>query len=398
MKVPDLVIKSWLVVSDAVSSFRDRKGLITASSLAFSSMLALIPALFLLTLLVGMAVGSSQEALGRVQELVISVLPGQSDAIMREVRRLADQPRFFGALNGLILVLAVTPLVSAMRRAFASLFRKRQQRMFLLERLLDVAITVLFLLALAAVAAAGVVIAVLEDRVSLPAVPGPVAAAAPFLLNSATIFLLYRALVRQARSLDLLAGALAAAALWSCMRPLFHLFLEYNPGYGIAFGSFKSLFVVIIWIYYSFVVLLLGAEIAAGLGRSHAVLVRKLVEGRNGLPLSFLDRYREQYGDGEVIFQEGDPGPDMYTVRKGSVAIWKGGARIAVIPEGGTFGEISFLLRSPRVATARAVGEVEVASISSETVDVLMNEFPHLVVKMLRGMARRLREAGTLVD
>ena len=50
------------------------------------------------------------------------------------------------------------------------------------------------------------------------------------------------------------------------MTPAFHLFITYNPGYGFAFGSFKSLFVVIIWIDYSLVVFLFGAEITASLG------------------------------------------------------------------------------------------------------------------------------------
>ena len=59
---------------------------------------------------------------------------------------------------------------------------------------------------------------------------------------------------------------LATTLFWFAMRPAFHLFLLYNPGYGFAFGSFKSLFVVIIWIHFSFIVLLAGAEITENLG------------------------------------------------------------------------------------------------------------------------------------
>ena len=62
---------------------------------------------------------------------------------------------------------------------------------------------------------------------------------------------------------QLIMGSLVTSLLWFAMRPAFHIFLMYNPGYGFAFGSFKSLFIVIIWIYCSLVVFLFGAEIAA---------------------------------------------------------------------------------------------------------------------------------------
>jgi membrane protein len=68
------------------------------------------------------------------------------------------------------------------------------------------------------------------------------------------------------RTRQLIIGSLVTSLLWFAMRPAFHLFLTYNPGYGFAFGSFKSLFVVIIWIYYFLVVFLFGAEIAATSG------------------------------------------------------------------------------------------------------------------------------------
>lgn len=395
---PDLLKKTWTVLGEAFASFRKHNGLATASSLAFSAMLALIPALFLLTALIGMAIGSSQEAFRKVQEMVTQLIPAYSESILREVRYIASHKRAFGALNGLILVFAVTPLVSDLRLALGAIFRKRPNRPFLLEKLLDLAITAVFLLGITAIAVAGVALTVAGKWVPLPEVPGYLGGLVQYLFNGATVLLLYYVFSRKAPFLHLLAGALVSAGLWFVMRPLFHLFLSYNPGYGFAFGSFKSLFVVIIWIYYSLAVFLFGAEIAAGLGRKETIFIKKLMEGKGGVPASFRGKYVVQYEKGSTIFSEGDEGREMYAVRRGSVEIRKDGNRIAVIPEGKCFGEMSFLLAAPRTASAVALEDTELVIITDENVNNLMNEFPEFVVEMLREMALRLRETNRLID
>jgi membrane protein len=394
----DFFKKIWAVLEEAYSAFRRNNDLASASSLAFSAMLALIPALFLLTTLIGMAIGSSQDAFRRVQEMVTQVIPSYSEAILREVRYIADHKGTFGALNGLILLLAVTPLMSDMRRVLGTIFRKQSGRPYLLEKLLDLAITIIFLLGITAIAAAGVALTVAERWVPIPELPGYLGGLVPYLFNAVTVFLLYFTFSRKARPGHLLAGALASAALWFIMRPLFNLFLSYNPGYGFAFGSFKSLFVVIIWIYYSLAVFLFGAEIAASLGRKETVFIKKLMEGKGSVPASVLERYVVRYDKGSVIFQEGDTGREMYAVRTGSVGILKEGKQIAVIPEGKHFGEMSFLLAAPRTAAAVALEDVELVTVSSENINRLMNEYPEFVVETLREMARRLRETNELID
>lgn len=396
--LPDLLKKMWTVLAEAFSSFRRNNDLAGASSLAFSAMLALIPALFLLTSLIGMAIGSSQEAFRKVQEMITQVIPTYSEDILREVRYIAGHKRTFGALNGLIFVLTVVPLVSDLRLALANIFKRMPSRPFLLEKLIDLALTVLFLFGLTAIAVAGVALTVARNWVSIPALPGYVSGLVPYFFNGATIFLLYFAFSRRVPMLHLLAGALAAAGLWFIMLPLFHLFLAYNPGYGFAFGSFKSLFVVIIWIYYSLAVFLFGAEIAASLGRRETVFIKNLMEGKRGVPSSVRNRYVLRYEKDSVIFNEGDQGTEMYSLRRGSVGIRKDGEQIAVIKEGKCFGEMSFLLAAPRVATAVALEDVEVVVVSNENIKSLMNEYPAFIVEMLREMALRLRETNKLID
>ena len=398
MFLDDIAKKSWMIADETFSSFRRNNDLAAASSLAFSATLALIPALFLLTALLGMAIGSSQDAFQKVQELAIQVIPNYSQEIMKEVSFIATHKRTFGALNLLVFLLAVVPLVSDTRSALGTIFRVRPSRPFLLERLFDVAITVVFLLGITAIAAAGVALTIAEQWFNLPGLPRYLGGFMQYLFIAAAFFLLYLAFSRKFLPVNLAAGALTGAGLWYLMGPLFHRFLTFNPGYGLAFGSFKSLFVVIIWIYYSHVVFLIGAEIAACLERRETVFLKRLMAGKWDLPAGVAERFIAQYGPGETIFTEGDAGDQMFSVLKGNVTIRKGGTVIATVSAGQYFGVVSFLLTTPRIAAAVARDEVELVMITRQNLTNLMHESPEFVLAMLRETALRLRETNRLIE
>jgi len=394
----DFLKKAGFLLSETLSSFRKNNDLSAASSLAFSATLALIPSLFLLTFVLGAAIGSSSEAMARTQELLVQLIPAYSQDILREVQSISSHMGTIGLLYGLVLLWSMTPLVSDMRIALGAVFRKKHTRPFLLEMLFDLAISIVFLIGLTAIAVAGIIFTLAEQKRHLDLAWEHFEGAVPFLFITAVVFLLYLVFSKRRRIIHLAAGALVASLLWFAMRPAFHLFILYNPGYGFAFGSFKSLFVVIIWIYYSLVVFLLGAEFAASLGRDETVFIKKLLEGGRNVPSRIINKYVNFFDAGSVIFREGDPGTDMYAVRKGRVALRRAGEELGVVAEGKCFGEMSFLLSAPRVVMAVALEDVELVEISNENINNLMNEYPEFVVEMLRDLAERVRETNKLID
>lgn len=394
----DFLKKLWVILAETVSSFRRNNDLTAASSLAFSATLALIPALFLLTFLLGAAIGSSAQALQKTQELLTQLIPAYSQVILHEVSFITSHKGTIGLVNLFVLFWSITPLVADMRISLGTIFRKKPSRPFLLEKLFDVAISIVFLVGFSAVTVAGVVLSVMGRLRPLRLLPVYLEEIAPFIVVTGAVFALYFTFSSKMRIRHLLIGSLAASALWFAMRPAFHLFLTYNPGYGFAFGSFKSLFVVIIWIYFSLALFLLGAEIAANLSRDETAFIRKLMEGKKNVPSVIIGKYVIRYEKGSIIFNEGDPGNEMFSVLKGKVAIRKGEKDIAVIPQGKSFGGLSFLLSSPRAATAVALEDVELVTLDNENINNLMNEFPEFVVEMLREMALRLRMTNGVID
>ncbi len=398
MFISDIAKKGWMIAAETVFSFRRNNDLAAASSLAFSAMLALIPALFLLTALLGMTIGSSQEAFRKVQEMATQVIPNYSQEIMKEVSFIATHKRTFGALNLLVFLLAVVPLVSDMRSALGTIFRTEGGRPFLLEKLIDLAITVVFLLGITAIAVAGVAFTVAERWLNIPQLPRYLGGFVQYLFIAAAFFLLYLAFSRKFLPANLAAGALASAGLWYLMGPLFYQFLAFNPGYGLAFGSFKSLFVVIIWIYYSLAVFLLGAEIAASLERHETVFLKRLMAGKGDLPAAVAERFIVRYGPGETIFAEGDAGDQMFSLLKGTVTLGKGSKVIATVTVGQYFGVVSYLLATPRIAAAVAQDDVELVMITRQNITDLMNESPEFILAILRETAMRLKETNELFE
>ncbi len=94
--------------------------------------------------------------------------------------------------------------------------------------------------------------------------------------------------------------------------------------------------------------------------------------------LASLSR-EERFGEGEVIFREGDHGEKMYVVLEGKVMISKsvpgaGEEALAFVERGEYFGEMALIDKDTRSASAKAHdGGAVVLSIASEVVEGLLN-------------------------
>lgn len=383
--------RAWVVLQEAVLGFQRNDDLRQASSLAFYTTLALIPALLLLTATLSFAIGSSQAAMHKVSEFLGDVLPRSGEVVLREVAALARGKRGLGLVNLLVLLWSLTPLIAALRSILNTILKIQPRRAFWITKLVDLGAALAFITGLALVAGSGVLLRSLKGLIPALVVPAGLGTLLPFVFTVLLILGLFAILVRKVRFRHLLAGALVTALLWFLLRPAFTLFLTYNPGYGLTFGSFKSIFLVIIWIYYSQAVLLFGAEVVSALHRSETLMIRRILQGRRGLALLGRRQDVVRVTAGEVIFEEGAAGREMFHLLSGSVSIRKGAREVAVLPTGQFFGEMSFLLGASRSATAVALEDSECLVIHEENVEHLMREFPGIHRDMLTELARRLK-------
>lgn len=123
-----------------------------------------------------------------------------------------------------------------------------------------------------------------------------------------------------------------------------------------------------------------------------------------------LTRFKRHYKQGSVLFMEGETGGEMYIILSGQVLIYRvvpkeielhEGAKIvsgtviqpiATLHEGEFFGEMGLLDHQPRSACAIAHSPLEVVAIDASNLESILAAKPEFAVRMLREMARRLRQ------
>jgi CRP-like cAMP-binding protein len=104
----------------------------------------------------------------------------------------------------------------------------------------------------------------------------------------------------------------------------------------------------------------------------------------------------ETYEDGQVIFEEGSHGDWMYVVDEGEVALCKkvNGQEIVIetLKPGDIFGEMAYIDKTPRSATARARGAAVVGILDRDFFDQEFNKLSKDFRQMLKAVAFRLRK------
>ena len=101
----------------------------------------------------------------------------------------------------------------------------------------------------------------------------------------------------------------------------------------------------------------------------------------------------ESYRDGEIIFEEGTSGDWLYVILSGSVEISKDvhGRKmfITVLKEGEVFGELAFISKIPRTATAKAVGKTTVGVIDRDFFEKEYNQLSGQMRTILDSVVHR---------
>jgi CRP/FNR family transcriptional regulator, cyclic AMP receptor protein len=95
------------------------------------------------------------------------------------------------------------------------------------------------------------------------------------------------------------------------------------------------------------------------------------------------------YGDGAVIFREGERHEELLILERGAVRVTTGGLQVAIVDQPGAFlGEMSVLLSGVGGASVTAIGES--AFRRSDDPLALMRAEPEVAIAIATAVARRL--------
>lgn len=260
---------------DAVRSLRarwveDRLG-VSAGSLTFTTIIALVP-FFTVVLALFTAFPVFGKLQGVVQSwLVQSLVP---DTIARQVlgylTQFATKASRLGTFGMLFLLVTALSLVLTIDRTLNAIWRVRQARPLGQRVLVYWAVITLGPLVLAgSLSLSSYVLS--ASRGLVRALPGEVMLLldlGEFVLLTACLAALYRYVpntpVLRAHAW---AGALLAALGFEISRRLLALYIGAVPTYSAVYGAFATVPILLVWIYLVWMVILLGAVLAAHLPR-----------------------------------------------------------------------------------------------------------------------------------
>ena len=94
---------------------------------------------------------------------------------------------------------------------------------------------------------------------------------------------------------------------------------------------------------------------------------------------------------GTVLFQENEPGDELYVVLSGQVEIRIGGQVVETVGAGGIVGELALIDRAPHSGAAVVMSEARVVPVNERRFLFLVQQTPFFALNVMHVMAERLR-------
>jgi membrane protein len=260
----------------------DRLGL-TASSLTFTTLIALVPLVtVMLAVFTAFPMFAGFEAALEKYFLQNLVPDSIAKPVLKSLTQFASKARGMGTAGLLLLVATALALVLTIDRTLNAIWRVRQPRPLGQRVLVYWAALTLGPLALG-ISLTGTSYAVSASRGWVAVLPGGVALLLELIqfliLASATAGLFHYVPHTVVRWRHALAGGLFVALAFEAVKKLLTWYLDAVPIYSTVYGAFAVVPIMLLWIYLVWVIVLLGAVIAA-----YAPSLQMRVSARPDLP------------------------------------------------------------------------------------------------------------------
>jgi membrane protein len=254
----------------ALKKFDRDHGFLLSSGIAFAVLLCMIPLTFLLLALIGAYLFSEQEVLIHIRDYLGNILPSLDPQIMENFLRIMQDRQIVGILGVGGLAWTSTWVFSSLRTALNLIFEVGKGRGVLRGKAVDFLMVLLagiFLLMSMVFTSA---INFLQGYQYLFRIDiGPLLALIlkyffPFLFTYCMFFLIYKIAPNKIiPSTIAFKAAFFTSLLWEMAKHLLGWYVLHLGRFSLVYGSLGTLVVFFLWIYYSAIIFLLGAEIAA---------------------------------------------------------------------------------------------------------------------------------------
>lgn len=250
-----------------------------AAALAYTSLLALVP-LFTIVFVAITAFPAFEQWRGDIEAFVFSsFVPAFGDQVRGYLIEFSDKARGLQTAGMIVLLVTALAMMSTIESTFNVIWRIKRRRPFIVRFLVYWAVLTLGPVLI------GVSIFVTSYLVSLPLLSQSVASLGlgtlllgvlPLVTTTVAFVMFFKLIPYRPVPLQhALIGGLAAAALFELAKRGFALYVTSFPGQQTIYGAFAIAPIFLIWIYLSWVIVLLGAEITQCLTTYAAASSRK---------------------------------------------------------------------------------------------------------------------------
>ncbi|MDH4172884.1 MAG: YihY family inner membrane protein [Betaproteobacteria bacterium] len=245
--------------------FREDRGVQTAGSLTFTTLLALVP---LVTVALAMSTAfpvfdQAMDALGRY--VSGQLLPEGGARITQQFSAFAAKAGGLTAIGLAFLAVTALMLILTVDEVLNRIFRVLRRRSLAQRLLMYWAVLTLGpLLIGASLSMTSFLVGSSLGMLDLGWLTRRVLGLMPFFFTCSALALLY--LVVPYRRIEVrhaLAGAIVAGVLFEFAKRAFALYIANFPTYSLIYGAFATLPIFLLWLYLSWVVVLFGATLTA---------------------------------------------------------------------------------------------------------------------------------------
>jgi len=246
--------------------------LILSAAVSFYAIFSVIPFLFLLFLLWGYLMGSSDTLYGQLVQYAYALFPEIRPEILDDLKTVVEHRSALGWVGIGFLVWIFDAVFYSIAHAFDRIFGSESRRRYYRIKIFSFALLILVGLVLyASIHVAVLATMIRSSSVRIFGVPVPqylfgslAFRAGVFLILVAAFTVLFRIVPRVPVRLPVaLAGGVLCAALWSLARVAFHWYVTRVAVFNVIYGALGALVVLVLWIFYCANILLICAECVA---------------------------------------------------------------------------------------------------------------------------------------
>ena len=242
-----------------VAEFSEKNVTFMAAGIAYNAFVSLAPILLVLLLAISVLGGGFED---RIVMVAQDSLPGPIADIVVEIFQGDSAASGVSVVGLIVLIWGSLKIFRGLDTAFSEIYETTKENSFT-DQLID-ALTVFMAIAVAIVATVGVTaaFAALSDTIPFIGVLTPLVLVGGLVIAFVPMY--YRFPDVDVDWLHVLPGAVFAAVGWAVFQALFQVYLAATSGSSENF--FGGVIVIVTWLYFSGLVLLLGAVINAVLG------------------------------------------------------------------------------------------------------------------------------------